>query len=99
MTCGCLTLVVVGSDDLGLLRMLFVCQVSYLRKTEEPAVTTGTTVESFPGRVGSCLSARKAGCWGPGHLRPGLDTGMPACTSLQRAHTGIGSDTPERRGR
>lgn len=48
-----LTLVVVGSDDLGLLRELLLCQVSYLRKTEGPAVTTGMTVEFSPGRAGS----------------------------------------------
>lgn len=46
-----LTLVVVGSDDLGLLRVLLLCQVSYLRKTEGPAVTTGNTVEFSLGRA------------------------------------------------
>jgi hypothetical protein len=49
-----LTLVVIGSDDLGLLRMLLLCHVSYLRKTERTAMT-GTTVELSPGRTGSCV--------------------------------------------
>lgn len=37
-------MVVVGGDDLGLLGVLLLHQVSYLRKTEGTAVTTGPTV-------------------------------------------------------
>lgn len=96
-----LTLVVVGSDDLGLLRMLLVCQISYLRKTEGPAVTTGTTVEFSPGQSGElCVSTRKAGWgWGAVHPRLGLNTCPPICTAPRREYTGTSSHTPERRSK
>lgn len=84
-----LTLVVVGSDDLGLLRMLLLCQVSYLRKTERPAVTTGITVEFSLGRAESCVCLqRKAGPFfqrkGGGQAPP--RPGPNACTPPWRAH-------------
>lgn len=42
-------MVVIGSDDLGLLKVLLLHQVSYLRKTEGPVVTTGPVVGwNFP---------------------------------------------------
>lgn len=77
-----LTLVVVGSEDLGLLRVLLLCQVSYLRKTERLAVTIGTMVEFSLSGEGSCKKGRLAGAE---HMhRPGLNmciaTYTPVCT-------------------
>lgn len=78
-SCESLTLVVIGSDDLGLLRVPLLRQVSYLRKTERPAVTTGITVEfpsAEPGAVYVCKTGRLMGA----ELIPGLAlTYAPSC--------------------
>lgn len=58
-------MVVIGSDDLSLLRVLLLRQVSYLRKTERPAVTTGITAEFPP------AGCKKGRLMGP-KLIPGL---------------------------
>lgn len=61
-----LTLAVVGSDHLGLLRVLLLHQVFYLRKTERPAVTTG---EFTPGRAKGCMCLQER--WaGEGQAHP-----------------------------
>lgn len=89
-----LTLVVVGSDDLGLLRMLLLCQVSYLRTTEGPAVTTGTTVEFTPGQSTElCMSAKKAAWEGRDQFIPGLagtcahPLAQPCGMNTQKSHS------------
>lgn len=70
-SCESLTLVVIGSDDLGLLRVLLLRQVSYLRKTERPAVTTGITVEFPPAELGAVYVCKKGRLMGA-KLIPGL---------------------------
>lgn len=66
-----LTLVVVGSDDLGLLRVLFLHQVSCRNKTEGAAVATGTVVEFVWAEQGAVCVCKKGGLVGI-EFSPGL---------------------------
>lgn len=56
-----LTLVVIGSDDLGLLGVLLLSQGSYLRKTDRPVGTPGTRWTFPQAQKGAVCGCEKGG--------------------------------------
>lgn len=74
-----LTLVIIGSDDLGLLRELLHHQVSCLRKTKGSAVLTGTLVKFSLVRVGSCACLQRCRLAEVRLIQDLLDTCPPVC--------------------
>lgn len=72
-------MVIIGSDDLGLLRELLHHQVSCLRKTKGSAVLTGTLVKFSLVRVGSCACLQRCRLAEVRLIQDLLDTCPPVC--------------------